>query len=104
MAARARAAVAIQQAVSGPDAPFDMQIRVGVHIGDVVQTDDDLLGHAVNKAARIASSAEGGQIIVSRVVHAMLDESAEFSFGETIEAELKGMPGRHEITPLQWLT
>ena len=81
-----------------------MQIRVGVHIGDVVQTDDDLLGHAVNKAARIASSAEGGQIIVSRVVHAMLDESAEFSFGETIEAELKGMPGRHEITPLEWLT
>lgn len=98
----ARAAVAIQQAVSVPDAPIDLQIRVGVHIGDVVLTDDDLLGNAVNKAARIASSAAGGQIVVSRVVQAMLAESAEFAFGETIEAELKGLPGLHEITLLEW--
>jgi class 3 adenylate cyclase len=98
----ARAAIGIQQAIEAPDAPVDLRLRIGIHIGDVVHTDDDLLGNAVNKAARIASSAEGGQIVVSRVVQAMLGESQEFTFGDTIEAELKGLPGLHEITPLHW--
>lgn len=98
----ARAAIGIQRAISAPDAPIELHLRIGVHIGDVVHTDDDLLGTAVNKAARIASSAGGGQIVVSRVVQAMLQESPEFTFGETIEAELKGLAGLHEITPLEW--
>lgn len=100
----ARAAIGIQRAITGPDAPMDLRLRIGVHIGDVVHTDDDLLGNAVNKAARIASSADGGQIVVSRVVQAMLGESSEFTFGDTIEAELKGLPGLHEITPLDWIS
>ena len=98
----ARAAIEIQQAITGPDAPIDLRLRIGVHIGDVVHTDDDLLGNAVNKAARIASSADGGQIVVSRVVQAMLTENPEFTFGDTIEAELKGLSGLHEITALDW--
>lgn len=98
----ARAAIAIQQAITDQEAPLDLHLRIGVHIGDVVHTDDDLLGNAVNKAARIASSADGGQIVVSRVVQAMLGESPEFAFGDTIEAELKGLPGLHEITLLDW--
>ena len=98
----ARASIAIQQAISDPNAPIDSSLRIGVHIGDVVHTDDDLLGYAVNKAARIASSASGGQIVVSRVAQAMLGESPEFRFGDTIEAELKGLPGLHDITPLEW--
>ena len=98
----ARAAIAIQRAITNPGSPIELRLRIGVHIGDVVHTDDDLLGNAVNKAARIASSAAGGQIVVSRVVRAMLEESPEFSFGDPVEAELKGLPGLHEITPLQW--
>ena len=98
----ARAAIEVQRAISGQDAPLDLRVRIGVHIGDVVHAEDDLLGTAVNKAARIASSAEGGQIVLSRVVQAMLGESPEFTFGDTIEAELKGLPGLHEITPLEW--
>lgn len=100
----ARAATAIQQAISSPDAPIELRLRIGVHIGDVVHTDDDLLGNAVNKAARIASSAGGRQIVVSRVVQAMLAESHEFSFGESTGADLKGIPGVHEITVLEWDT
>ena len=98
----ARAATAIQRAISSPEAPIELRLRIGVHIGDVVHTDDDLLGTAVNKAARIASSADGRQIVVSRVVHAMLAESHEFRFGETTEVDLKGLPGVHQITVLEW--
>ncbi len=98
----ARAATAIQQAISSREAPIELRLRIGIHIGDVVHTDDDLLGNAVNKAARIASSANGRQIVVSRVVHAMLAESHEFRFGETNEVDLKGLPGVHKITRLEW--
>jgi class 3 adenylate cyclase len=98
----ARAAITIQKAITADDAPVAFKIRIGIHIGDVVHTGDDFLGHTVNKAARIASSANGGQIVVSRAVHAMLAESSEFTFGSPTEAELKGIPGLHEITPLTW--
>jgi class 3 adenylate cyclase len=98
----ARAAIAIQRAIASPEAPVELRLRIGIHIGDVVHTDDDLLGTAVNKAARIASSATGRQIVVSRVVHAMLAESHEFSFGETTEVDLKGLPGVHETTLVEW--
>lgn len=98
----ARAAIAIQRAITSDDAPIALKIRIGIHVGDVVHTGDDLLGLAVSKAARIASSATGGQIVVSRVVHAMIAESSEFTFGPSTEAELKGIPGLHEITPLVW--
>ena len=98
----ARAAKAIQRTISSPDAPIELRLRIGIHIGDDVHTDDDLLGTAVNKAARIASSADGRQIVVSRVVHAMLAESHEFGFGETTDVDLKGLPGVHQTTVLEW--
>ena len=32
----------------------------------------------------------------------MLAESHEFSFGETTEVDLKGLPGVHETTLVEW--
>ena len=45
---------------------------MGVHIGEAVREADDFFGHAVNYAARIASSAAGGEIVVSSLVHDLL--------------------------------
>jgi class 3 adenylate cyclase len=98
----ARAAIKIQRAMGGSDGPAPLQLRIGVHIGDAVQTEDDYLGHAVNKAARIAAAANGGQIMVSRVVQAMLGDTPEFNFGDGADVELKGLPGVHEVAPLLW--
>jgi class 3 adenylate cyclase len=98
----ARAAIAIQRAISVPEAPTEFRVRIGIHIGDVVHTGEDFLGNAVNTAARIASSADGGQIVASRVVHAMLAGSPEFRFGEVHEVELKGIEGLHEVRTLDW--
>lgn len=102
--AAAATAVAIQQAISQPGAPEPITVRVGIHSGDVVMTDGDVLGHTVNTAARVASAAAGGEIVVSSVVYGMLADSPEFRFGNGRQVQLKGIDRLYDITPLLWRT
>lgn len=95
-----RAAAVIQRSLSG-DADSGLQVRVGIHTGDVVQAGEDYLGSAVAIAARVASAAHGGQILVSSPTAGMVS-STEFEFGTPINVELKGLRGTHELHPLQW--
>ncbi len=68
-----RCALEIQQTLhdasaSSSSAP-KVRIRIGVHVGDVVQTEGDVLGDAVNIAARIAPLAEPGGICLTQQVY-----------------------------------
>jgi class 3 adenylate cyclase len=95
-----RAAIAMQQSAIGAPGPY-LDLRIGIHTGDVVRTASDYLGLTVNKAARVAAAAEGGQILVSASTVGMIND-AEFDFGVPIVAELKGIAGTHELRPLNW--
>ncbi len=60
-------AYAVRAAVDLVDAPPDhLRLRAGVHTGQAVVTKDDLIGHAVNGAARITDVAKGGQVLASQ--------------------------------------
>ncbi len=89
-------------ALAAPSERPDIEVRIGLHVGEVLVTGEDYLGRAVNKAARIASAATGGQIYVSNAVAALLDDDPEFAFGESSRVVLKGLDGSHEIVPLAW--
>ncbi|MBA2282814.1 MAG: adenylate/guanylate cyclase domain-containing protein [Acidimicrobiia bacterium] len=57
---------AIHAAVELLDAtPAGLRLRAGVHHGEVVITRDDVIGHVVNVAARVAEAAKGGQAFVT---------------------------------------
>ncbi|OBJ37747.1 hypothetical protein A5630_04075 [Mycolicibacterium mucogenicum] len=65
--AAAAAAIELQQAMAAEGwALVDpMRIRVALHTGEVELRDGDYFGRAVNRAARLRSIAEGGQILCS---------------------------------------
>ena len=44
-------------------------VRIGIHVGDIIQTEDDIIGDAVNVASRIESCAIAGSILISDKVN-----------------------------------
>ncbi len=52
-----------------PDAP--VRVRMGIHVGPATLVGGSLVGLAINRAARIAATAHGGQVVVSEAVRAL---------------------------------
>ena len=68
-----RCAIEAQRALSGRNASIPpertIQIRIGVHVGDVVFAEGDVYGDGVNIAARLEPFAEPGGICISQQVY-----------------------------------
>jgi class 3 adenylate cyclase len=61
-------AMALQEELAKHRDKLELQLRIGVHIGDVVNKNGDLFGTAVNVASRLEGIAEPGGIVVSAAV------------------------------------
>jgi len=46
----------------------DLHLRIGMHVGPVIEEDDDVFGDTVNVAARLMSMAKGDQSLCSRLM------------------------------------
>ncbi|HEY5898212.1 MAG TPA: adenylate/guanylate cyclase domain-containing protein, partial [Burkholderiales bacterium] len=70
------ATLELQLAIADPQATagVPLQIRCGLHAGADEPRDGDFYGTAVNRAARIMSTAHGGQVLVSHAVASMVGE------------------------------
>lgn len=101
--AAVRCAVAVESSIAerfrDPGSP--VRVRIGVHVGEAVREADDFFGHAVAYAARIASSAAGGEVLVSSLVHDLIGQTGEFAFGEPRSVELKGIAGAQRVYPVE---
>ena len=47
------------------DAPIDVRVRAGLHTGEVLVDADDIAGHTVNVASRVADLATGGEVLAT---------------------------------------
>lgn len=95
------AAREVQEAFQSSPDESEIRARIGIHVGDAVHTGDDYLGVAVNKAARIAAAARGGETLISEAVKMLLGDSPDIVFGAAFETELKGLAGTHTVIPLR---
>ncbi len=73
-----------------------LDIRAGVHTGEIEQRDGDVGGIAVHIGARIAARADAGEVLASRVVRDLVVGSP-LTFADRGEHELKGVPGSWEL-------
>ena len=67
-----------------------VRVRAGLHLGEAVVSDDDLVGLDVHRAARIASAAHGGQVLLSDTLVRALPPGS---------AAVRNL-GRHELKDL----
>ena len=96
-AARAvQAAAEIGPAVS----PLGLQVRIGVHTGEVEISGDQPRGLAVHAAARVAGLSDGGEVLVSGMTHDLIDGST-LKFVHRGNFELKGISGERAIYSLE---
>ena len=87
--AAVRAAVALRFELAG----IGLQVRAGVHAGEIdVHDDGDISGLAVNIAARVEAAGGAGDVLVTSTVREMLLGS-ELRLVERGEHELKGIDG-----------
>jgi class 3 adenylate cyclase len=73
--------------------PLSLNVRCGVHTGEVEMKGDDIGGIAVHIAARIASLADGGDVLVSRTVRDLVAGS-DLPLEERGDFALKGLSER----------
>ncbi|MEH2527194.1 MULTISPECIES: adenylate/guanylate cyclase domain-containing protein [unclassified Bradyrhizobium] len=81
-----RCALAINEGVEA----LGLQVRAGLHTGEVEMTDDDLSGIAVHIAARVATMAKPGQVLVSNTVRDLVAGS-NIRFHDEGSHSLKGL-------------
>jgi TolB-like protein/class 3 adenylate cyclase len=97
----AQCAIEIQRALAkrNADAPAgrQIQLKIGIHIGDVVHRDGDVYGDGVNIASRIEPLAGAGGICVSMDVERQIRNAVETRFEKLAPTELKNISVAMEL-------
>jgi len=89
---------AIRAALSARDAvrSLDLEIRAGLHTGEVEVMEQDIGGIAVNIGARVGALAGPGEVLVSRTVTDLVAGSG-IEFADRGTHALKGVPGDWQL-------
>jgi len=74
-----------------------LQIRIGVHIGDVIEDRGEVFGDGVNLAARLEAAAPAGGICISASVHEQIDGKVAVAFESAGVANFKNIANPVQI-------
>jgi class 3 adenylate cyclase len=89
-------AIRCAQAITAEVRPLGLEVRCGLHTGEVEIVDSDVAGLAVHIGARIAALAGPGELLVSRTVKDLV-AGAGFEFASRGVHTLKGIPDQWEV-------
>ncbi len=102
-----RCAVAMQEKLCkeycGDDGDDEALVSAGIGLswGTAIQTGDDLFGHSVNLAKRVADEAKGGQIVAASSIVEVAGGLHDYAFRDIGERDLKGV-GEHRLYEVVW--
>ncbi|MGP0029835.1 MAG: BTAD domain-containing putative transcriptional regulator, partial [Acidimicrobiales bacterium] len=98
------AAAAMQQGVERLNRRSDVALglRIGLSAGEVALEDGDYYGDPVVEAARLCDMAEGGQVLLAKLVRAMAGRRSRLEFSDLGELELRGIPEPVATLSLRW--
>lgn len=86
---------AIQLNLTSPTT--ELKLHIGLHAGDVIKEDNNIYGGAVNLAARISSSSNPGEILVSDTIRNLAKTSTNVSFNPKGEFNFKGISDPQQL-------
>jgi class 3 adenylate cyclase len=99
------AAVDIQRAVAryrSEDASRPIELRIGLHTGDTVESDGDVFGQNVILAVRIADAAAPGDVLVSGLTRDLTAAAGDLRFSAGEEISLKGFSVPWRVHRVAW--
>ncbi|HTU38931.1 MAG TPA: adenylate/guanylate cyclase domain-containing protein [Acidimicrobiales bacterium] len=89
-------AIRCAQSIRDALRPSGIEIRAGLHSGEIELRGDDVGGIGVHIAARVAAAAGPSEVLVSRTVSDLVSGS-EIEFEDRGDHELKGVPGTWKL-------
>ncbi|HET9724886.1 MAG TPA: adenylate/guanylate cyclase domain-containing protein [Actinomycetota bacterium] len=89
-------AVRCARAIGGAVRELGLEIRSGVHTGEIEVAGNNVRGIAVHIGARVAALADPGQVLVSSTVKDLVAGSG-LTFEDAGEHDLKGVPDRRHL-------
>jgi predicted ATPase/class 3 adenylate cyclase len=99
-----RAAADGQRALAAEPWPegATIRVRMGLHTGDIETSGSDVIGLAINRTARIAAAAHGGQVLLSEATRSVVADvlSDGLSLRDLGEHRLKDLRGMERLNQL----
>ncbi len=89
-------AISCAQAIATRAHDVGLEIRAGLHSGEVELRGDDLSGIAVHIGARVAALAGPGEVLVTSTVRDLVNGS-DIDFVDRGRHALKGVPGEWDV-------
>ena len=93
-------AIMCARAISESISELGLEVRSGVHTGECEKVGDKLAGIALHIGARVAATADAGEVLVSSTVKDLVAGSG-LEFDDRGEHTLKGIPGEWRLYALR---
>ena len=86
-----QAATGVQRALAEHRWPEDasVRVRIGIHTGEAAVVDEGYRGLAVHRAARICTSAHGGQVLLSDTTRDLVEPDLPIDVPQLGESEVE---------------
>lgn len=87
---------------TAPSKDYKISIRIGAHMGRVIESEGDIYGDAVNLAARVSKLARGGKTLISGYTYDHLSQTSQKRCRHFSTTTVKGKEQPIDVYDVAW--